>query len=121
MPRVKRSVHARKKRRKVLEQARGYWGLKHSSYTHAKEQVEHSLVYAYRDRKNRKREFRRLWIVRINAAARQNGLSYNQLVSGLRKAGVELDRKVLADIAVADPAAFGKLAETAKAALGSAA
>ncbi len=119
MPRVKRSVHARKKRRKVLEQAKGYWGLKKSNYRYAKEQVEHSLVYAYRDRKNRKREFRRLWIVRINAAARQNGLSYNQFVSGLRKAGVELDRKVLADIAVADPAAFGKLAETAKAALGS--
>jgi large subunit ribosomal protein L20 len=119
VPRVKRSVHARKKRRKVLEQAKGYWGLKKSSYRYAKEQVEHSLVYAYRDRKNRKREFRRLWIVRINAAARQNGLSYNQLVSGLRKAGVELDRKVLADIAVADPAAFATLAETAKAALGS--
>src|SRR6266480_3890213 len=85
MPRVKRSVHARKKRRKVLEQAKGYWGLKKSSYRYAKEQVEHSLVYAYRDRKNRKRNFRRLWIMRINAAARQNGLSYNQFVSGCKK------------------------------------
>ena len=85
MPRVKRSVHAKKKRRKVLEQARGYWGLKHSSYTYAKEQVEHSLVYAYRDRKNKKRVFRRLWITRINAAARQEGLSYNQFVAGCRR------------------------------------
>src|SRR5213078_1547201 len=114
MPRVKRSVAARKKRRKVLEQARGYWGLKHSSYRRAKEQVDHSLVYAYRDRKNRKRNFRRLWIMRINAAARQEGLSYNQFVAGCRRAGIELDRKVLADIAVEDPAAFGKIAEQAK-------
>ncbi len=117
MPRVKRSVHARKKRRKVLEQARGYWGLKHSSYKQAKEQVEHSLAYAYRDRKNRKREFRRLWILRINAAARQNGLSYNQFVAGCRKAGIALDRKVLADLAVSDPTAFGAIAAQAKAAL----
>ena len=84
MPRVKRSVHARKKRRKVLEQAKGYWGLKSTSYRYAKEQVEHSLVYAYRDRKNKKRTFRRLWIVRINAAARQHGLSYNQFVARLQ-------------------------------------
>ena len=117
MPRVKRSVHARKKRRKVLEQARGYWGLKHSSYRHAKEQVEHSLAYAYRDRKARKREFRRLWILRINAAARQNGLSYNQFISGCRKAEIALDRKVLADLAVSDPDAFAAIAEKAKAAL----
>src|SRR2546428_8546484 len=117
MPRVKRSVHARKKRRKVLEQAKGYWGIKKSSYKYAKEQVEHSLVYAYRDRKNRKRTFRRLWIVRINAAARQNGLSYNQLIAGLRKANIELDRKVLADLAVSDPGAFAKIAEQAKSAL----
>jgi len=82
VPRVKRSVHARKKRRKVLEQAKGYWGLKKSSYRYAKEQVEHSLVYAYRDRKNKKRTFRSLWIIRINAAARANGLSYNQFISG---------------------------------------
>jgi large subunit ribosomal protein L20 len=117
MPRVKRAVHARKKRRKVLEQAKGYWGLKKSSYRYAKEQVDHSLVYAYRDRKNRKRTFRRLWIVRINAAARANGLSYNQFVAGLRKADIALDRKVLADLAVNDPAAFGAIAAQAKAAL----
>jgi len=114
---VKRAVHARKKRRKVLEQAKGYWGLKKSSYRYAKEQVDHSLVYAYRDRKNRKRTFRRLWIVRINAAARANGLSYNQFVAGLRKADIALDRKVLADLAVNDPAAFGAIAAQAKAAL----
>ena len=117
MPRVKRSVHARKKRRKVLDQASGYWGLKHSSYRRAKEQVERSLVYAYRDRKTKKRNLRSLWIIRINAAARVNGLSYNQFMSGLKKAGIELDRKVLADLAVADPAAFAKVAEQAKAAL----
>src|SRR5918999_4649359 len=120
MPRVKRSVHARKKRRKVLEQAKGYWGLKHVSYKRAKEQVEKSLVYAYRDRKARKRTFRRLWIMRINAAARTHDLSYNQFVAGCRKANIELDRKVLADLAVSDPAAFGKIAEQAKAALGKA-
>jgi large subunit ribosomal protein L20 len=117
MPRVKRSVHGRKKRRKVLEQARGYWGLKHSSYRHAKEQVEHSLVYAYRDRKAKKRSFRRLWIMRINAAARREGLSYNQFVAGCRRANIELDRKVLADLAVTDPDAFGAIAAKAKAAL----
>ena len=120
MPRVKRSVHARKKRRKVLEQAKGYWGIKKSSYKYAKEQVDHSLVYAYRDRKNKKRTFRRLWITRINAAARANGLSYNQFVNGCTKAGIELDRKVLADLAVSDPAAFGAIAEQAKSALESA-
>src|SRR5690348_976383 len=117
MPRVKRSVHARKKRRKVLAQAKGYWGLKKTSYRYAKEQVEHSLAYAYRDRKNKKRTFRRLWIMRINAGARANGLSYNQFIAGLKAAGIELDRKVLSDPAVRDPAAFGKVAEQAKAAL----
>ena len=117
MPRVKRSVHARKKRRKVLGEAKGYWGLKSTSYKYAKEQVEHSLVYAYRDRKNKKRTFRQLWIVRINAAARANGLSYNQFIAGLKAAEIELDRKVLADLAVVDPAKFGELAEQAKAAL----
>jgi len=117
MTRVKRSVHAQKKRRKVLEQAKGYWGWKHSHYRYAKEQVEHSLVYAYRDRKNKKRTFRRLWITRINAGARQHGLSYNQFIHGCGKAGIELDRKVLADLAVSDPAAFGAIAESAKAAL----
>ncbi len=119
MPRVKRSVHARKKRRKVLSEARGYWGLKHSSYKNAKEQVEHSLAYAYRDRRARKRSFRRLWILRINAAARKEGLSYNQFIAGCRKANIELDRKVLADLAVSDPAAFKQVAEQAKAALAS--
>ena len=117
MPRVKRSVNARKKRRKVLEQASGYWGLKHSSYRRAKEQVDRSLVYAYRDRKTKKRMLRRLWIIRINAAARQHDLSYNQFISGLKKAEIELDRKVLADLAVSDPDAFGAIAEQAKAAL----
>ena len=114
MPRVKRSVHARKKRRKVLDQSKGYWGLKSKTYTHAKEQVEHSLVYAYRDRKAKKRTMRSLWIIRINAAARQHGLSYNQFVNGCRKAEIELDRKVLADLAVADPAAFAALVEVAR-------
>jgi large subunit ribosomal protein L20 len=120
MPRVKRSVHARKKRRKVLEQAKGYWGLKKSSYRYAKEQVEHSLVYAYRDRKNKKRTFRQLWIVRINAAARANGLSYNRFIAGVHAAGIELDRTSLAELAVNDPAAFTVVAEQAKAALGEA-
>ena len=117
MARVKRSVHARKKRRKVLEQAKGYYGRKSTHYRYAKEQVEHSLVYAYRDRRNKKRNFRSLWIVRINAAARANGLSYNQFMNGVHKAGIELDRKSLADLAVVDPAAFTAIAEKAKAAL----
>ncbi len=117
MPRVKRAVHARKKRRKVLEQAKGYWGLKKSNYRYAKEQVEHSLVYAYRDRKAKKRTFRRLWIVRINAAARTQGLSYHEFVDGCNKAGILLDRKVLADLAVSDPAAFATVAQRAKSAL----
>jgi large subunit ribosomal protein L20 len=119
MPRVKRSVHARKKRRKVLEQAKGYWGQKHISYRKAKEQILKSDAYAYRDRRTKKRVFRRLWITRINAAARAEGLSYNQFVAGLRKAEIDLDRKVLADLAVDDPAAFAKIAERAKAALNS--
>jgi len=119
MPRVKRSVHAKKKRRKVLAEAKGYWGQKHLSYRKAKEQLLKSDVYAYRDRRNKKRTFRRLWIIRINAAARQEGLSYNQFVAGLRKAEIELDRKVLADLAVQDPVAFAKIAACAKAALGS--
>ena len=121
MPRVKRSVASRKKRRKVLEEAKGYFGLKKSNYKYAKEQVERSLAYAYRDRKVRKREFRKLWITRINAAARANGLSYNQFIDGLHKAGIELDRKSLADIAVSDPQAFAAVAERAKAALAEAA
>ena len=121
MPRVKRSVNARKKRRKVLEQAKGYYGVKHSSYRRAKEQVQRSLKYAYRDRRVRKREFRKLWIVRINAGARANGLSYNAFMHGLKLAEIELDRKVLADMAVADPASFASLVEQAKAAIAAAA
>jgi large subunit ribosomal protein L20 len=121
MPRVKRSVHAKKKRRKVLAEAKGYFGIKKSSYTYAKEQVEHSLVYAYRDRKNKKRTFRRLWIMRINAAARQHDLSYNQFIAGCKAAGIELDRKILSDLAVSDPQAFAQIAEQAKQALATAA
>ena len=117
MPRIKRSVHARKKRRKVLEQAKGYWGLKNSHYRYAKEQVERSLAYAYRDRKVKKRTFRQLWIIRINAAAREHGLSYNRFIAGVHAAGIELDRKSLADLAVSDPKAFTAVAERAKAAL----
>lgn len=117
MPRVKRGVHARKKRRKVLEQAKGYRGTKHSSYKRAKEQVQRSLKYAYRDRRVRKREFRKLWITRINAGARLNGLSYNQFMHGLKTAEIDLDRKVLADLAVSDPEMFSSLADQAKTAL----
>ncbi|HEY3765372.1 MAG TPA: 50S ribosomal protein L20 [Gaiellales bacterium] len=117
MARVKRSVNAKKKRREVLDQAKGYRGLKKNTYKKAKEQVMKSLSYAYRDRRTRKRDFRRLWIIRINAGARSHGLSYNQFMFGLRKAEIELDRKVLADIAVSDPKAFEALAEAAKAAL----
>src|SRR3954462_11284146 len=111
MPRVKRSVAARKKRRKVLGQAKGYWGLKKSSYRYAKEQVDHSLTYAYRDRKNKKRTFRRLWSMRISAGGRANGLSYSQFLVGLRKAELEPDRKVLADLPDEHPQAFGQIAE----------
>ena len=114
MSRVKRAVHARKKRRSVLERAKGYRGQKHSSYRQAKEQLLKSDSYAYRDRRNRKRDFRRLWITRINAAAREHGLSYSQLMHGLRLAEIELDRKVLADIAVRDPEVFRRLAESAR-------
>ena len=101
--RVKRSVASRKRRKKVLDAAKGYVGTRHSRYKVANEAVEHALVHAYRDRKRRKRDMRRLWIMRINAAARAEGLSYNQFVAGCRKAGIELDRKVLAGIAVEDP------------------
>ena len=114
MTRVKRSIHARKKRRAVLARAKGYRGEKHSSYRRAKEQVMKSDAYAYRDRRNRKRDFRRLWIVRINAAARREGLTYSGLISGLRESGVEVNRKMLADIAVRDPETFRRFAERAK-------
>jgi large subunit ribosomal protein L20 len=116
MARVKRAVHAKKKRRTTLERAKGYYGNKSRSYRAANEQVMHSLQYAYRDRRARKGEFRRLWIQRINAACRTNGLSYSRFMAGLRTAGVELDRKVLADLAVHDPGAFAQLVEVAKAA-----
>ena len=106
MARVKRSVNARKKRRKVLAQARGYFGTKKSSYRRAKEQVQRSLRYAYRDRRVRKRDFRRLWIARINAASRLNGLTYSEFMHGMSLAGVELNRKMLAEIAISDPVAF---------------
>ena len=117
MTRVKRSVHARKKRRATLERAKGFRGEASSNYKRAKEAVMKADAYAYRDRRNRKRDFRRLWITRINAAARQNGMSYGTFIHGLKLAGIELDRKVLADIAVHEPAAFAALAETAKAGL----
>jgi large subunit ribosomal protein L20 len=112
--RVKRSVQARKKRRATLERTKGYRGQAHSSYMRAKEALLKADSYAYRDRRNRKRDFRRLWIVRINAAARREGMSYSQFMHGLREAGVELDRKVLADIAVRDPETFRRFAETAR-------
>lgn len=114
MARVKRSVNARKKRRKVLAQAKGYYGMKSRSYRNAKQQVQHSLQYQYRDRRVKKREMRKLWITRINAAARQNGMSYSTFINGLSKAGVELDRKVLAEMAVNDPKAFAAIVEIAK-------
>lgn len=117
MPRVKRAVSAHKKRRTVLNRAKGYYGAKSRSYRAAKEQVQHSLQYMYRDRRNKKREIRRLWITRINAAARINGMSYSVLMSGLKKAGVQLDRKVLSDMAINDPAAFTAITEVAKKAL----
>src|SRR5436305_13242110 len=117
MARVKRAVNAHKKRRAILEQARGYRGQRSRLYRKAKEQVTHSLVYAYRDRRARKGDFRRLWIQRINAAARANGITYNRFVQGLKAAGVEVDRKNLAELAVSDPAAFTALVELARAAL----
>jgi large subunit ribosomal protein L20 len=115
MARVKRAVNAQKKRRVVLEQASGYRGQRSRLYRKAKEQVQHSLVYAYRDRRARKGDFRRLWIQRINAAARANGLTYNRFIQGLRLAEIDVDRKILADLAVTDAAAFTKLVEVAKA------
>lgn len=117
MARVKRSVNARKKRRVVLERASGYRGQRSRLYRKAKEQVTHSMVYSYRDRRVRKREFRRLWIQRINAGARANGMTYNRFIQGLAAAGVEVDRRMLADLAVNDAAAFAALVDVARAAL----
>jgi len=113
MPRVKRAVHARKKRKKLLSQASGYFGGRKNLVKQARTSVEKALSYAYRDRRVRKRDFRRLWIVRINAAARIHGLSYSQFINGLSRAGVVLDRKVLSDIAIHDDAAFAQLARIA--------
>ena len=117
MARVKRALNAQKKRRVTLERASGYRGQRSRLYRKAKEQVLHSMTYAYRDRKDRKGNFRRLWIQRINAAARANGMTYNRFVQGLKAAGVEVDRRVLADLAVADEAAFTALVNVARAAL----
>jgi large subunit ribosomal protein L20 len=115
--RTSRSLHARKKRRKVLDQAKGYRGTKHSSYKRAKEQVWKSGVYAYEGRKQRKRDFRALWIQRINAGAREHGLSYSKLIHGLKLAEIDLDRKILADLAVTEPEIFGAIVDQAKNAL----
>lgn len=117
MARVKRAVNAQKKRRTTLERASGYRGQRSRLYTKAKEQVTHSLVYAYRDRRARKGEFRKLWIQRINAAVREEGLTYSRFIAGLVKAGIELDRKVMADIAMHEPDAFKALVAQAQAAL----
>ena len=117
MTRVKRSVHARKKRRATLELTKGFRGEAHSNYKCAKEALLKADAYAYRDRRNRKRDFRRLWVQRINAAARINGLSYSQFIHGLKVAGVELDRKVLADMAVHDADTFRRFADRAREAL----
>jgi large subunit ribosomal protein L20 len=115
--RVKRAVNAHKKRREVLERASGYRGQRSRLYRKAKEQVQHSLVYAYADRKKRKGDFRQLWIQRINAASRADGLTYNRFIQGLKAAEVEVDRRMLAELAVNDPAAFSALVEVARAAL----
>ena len=115
--RVKRGPKRKNRRKKILKLAKGYWGMKSRNHRVAKEQVERSLNFAYAGRKQKKRQFRRLWIVRINAAARENGLSYSRLMAGLKAAGSEVDRKVLADLAVNDAAGFAALAETAKGAL----
>ena len=114
MPRVKRGVAARKRRNRILNEAKGYYGARSKLFKTAREAVEHGWRYAYRDRKQRKRTFRALWITRINAAARENGLSYSRLINGLKLANVEVDRKILAQLAVTDPQAFGALADLAK-------
>ena len=114
MPRAKGGVVTRRRHKKILKLAKGYWGRKSKIFRPANQQVLKSLAYAYRDRRARKREFRRLWIVRINAAARQNGLSYSRLMAGLKRAGIEVNRKMLADLAVNDAKAFGELVSVAK-------
>ncbi len=114
MARVKRSVHSKKRRKVVLERAKGYSGARSKHYRKANEQVMHSLRYAYRDRRARKGEFRKLWIMRINAGCRENGMSYSRFIAGLNAAGIEVDRKMLAELAVSDAPAFAALVETAK-------
>ena len=120
MPRVRRGTKRHDKRRKVLKLAKGYYGTRSKAYRIAKQAVDRALAFSYRDRRQRKRQFRRLWITRINAAARANGLSYSRFMDGLKKSGSELDRKMLADLAAREPEAFAKVAETAKEALESA-
>ena len=120
MPRAVSNVPRLKRKKQILKHAKGAFGARSKLWKAAKENVERGWKYAYRDRKNKKREFRRLWIVRINAAARQHDMSYNVFINGLGKAGIEVDRKILADIAVRDPQAFGALAEKARAALNAA-
>lgn len=117
MARVKTGVVRRRRHKKVLKLARGFYSGRRKHFRKAKEQLERSLVYAYRDRRRKKRDFRRLWIVRINAACRLNDLSYSRFINGIKKAGIELDRKILADLAMNDAAAFAKIAEAAKKAL----
>lgn len=114
MPRVNHAVATKRRKKKVLKQAKGYWGARSRLFRTAREAVDRAQVYAYRDRRQRKRDFRRLWIIRINAAARRNGLSYSQLIYGLNQAGVAINRKVLADLAVRDPAAFAVVVEQAR-------
>ncbi len=114
MPRVNHAVATKKRKKKVLKQSKGYWGARSRLFRTAREAVDRAQAYAYRDRRQRKRDFRRLWIVRINAAARHNGMSYSQLVHGLDQAGVAINRKVLADLAVRDPAAFTAVVEQAR-------
>ena len=117
MPRVKGGTVTRKRRKKIIKLSKGYYGSKHTLFKTAKEQVMKTYTYAYRDRRQKKRDFRRLWIARINAAARINGMSYSTLIHGLKLAGIEMNRKMLADLAVTDAAAFAAVAEQAKAAL----
>jgi len=117
MPRVKRGITAHHRHRAVIKQAKGYWGRRHSLYKTAKEAVAHAGQYAYRDRRQRKRDFRRLWITRISAGVKLNGLRYSEFIAGLKAARIELDRKVLADLAVRDPEAFTEIVKAAQAAL----
>jgi large subunit ribosomal protein L20 len=114
MPRVKRGFKKKNRRVKILKLAKGYWGARSSNYRTAKEAVEHALTYAYRDRRTRKRDFRRLWIVRVKAAANLNGLTYSRFIQGLKKMNIELDRKVLAELAVNQPLTFGRIAAKVK-------